>query len=109
MMLAAMVAMVMLLAAPAMAQTSGDNNIVQRGTATLNQQANGDQVASNDADQDARARQFQYQPGGVGGGGGGGAAATDVDIDIRDGGKIPFCVLFPQAPGCTVVTLGFAL
>ena len=93
MMLAAMVAMVMmLLAATAMAQTSGDNNIVQRGTATLNQQANGDQVASNDADQDARARQFQFQPGGAGGGGGGGGGAI-----VFDG---VFCLLFPGADVC---------
>ena len=95
MMLAAMVAMVMmLLAATAMAQTSGDNNIVQRSTATLNQQANGNQVASNDADQDARARQFQFQPGGAGGGGGGGGAA--IDFDGGNGG-ILFCLLFPGA------------
>ncbi len=79
MMLAAIVAMVMLLAATAMAQTSGDNNIVQRGTATLNQQANGDQVASNDATQDADASQYQYNPGGAGGGGGGGGAAVGGD------------------------------
>ena len=85
MMLAAMVAMVMLLAVPAIAQTSGDNNIVQQGTATLNQQANGDQVATNDADQDADASQYQYQPGGAGGGGGGGGgvSVTDIDIDVR--------------------------
>ncbi len=79
-MLAAMVAMVMmLLAATAMAQTSGDNNIVQRGTATLDQQANGDQVASNDATQDADASQYQYNPGGAGGGGGGGGGAVGGD------------------------------
>ena len=98
MMLAAMAAMVMmLLAAPAMARTSGDNNIVQRGTATLNQQANGNQVAANDADQDARARQFQFQPGGAGGGGGGGGGA--IVFDGGNGGVL-FCLLFPGADAC---------
>jgi len=97
MMLAAIVAMVMLLAATAMAQTSGDNNIVQRGTATLNQQANGDQVASNDADQDADASQYQFQPGGAGGGGGGGGGA--IVFDGGNGGVL-FCLLFPGADAC---------
>jgi hypothetical protein len=72
MMLAAMVAMVMLVAAPAMADT------VLRSTAQIDQSNDGSQYAINDADQDATASQFQYQPGGD---------ATDddsEDIDIED-------------------------
>jgi hypothetical protein len=64
MMLAAMVAMVMLVAAPAMADT------VLRSTAQIDQSNDGSQYAINDADQDATASQYQYQPGGD---------ATDVD------------------------------
>ncbi len=58
MMLAAMVAMVLLVAAPAMADT------VLRGTAVINQSNEGDQVAINRAEQDATASQYQYNPGG---------------------------------------------
>src|SRR5215204_2543570 len=62
MMLAAMVAMVLLLAAaPVMADT------VLRSGAVVNQSNTGDQIAKNDADQDATASQYQYSPGGAGG------------------------------------------
>ena len=99
MMLAAMAAMALLLVATtAIAQTSGDNNIVQRGTATLNQSNTGDQIARNDADQDADADQFQHNPGGAGGGGGGGGGASIVVDD--DDGRSLFCLLFPGANVC---------
>ena len=58
MMLAAMVAMVLLVAAPAMADA------VLRGTAVVNQSNEGDQIAVNRAEQDADASQYQYNPGG---------------------------------------------
>src|SRR5215210_9390860 len=62
MMLAAMVAMVMLLAAaPVMADT------LLRSVAVTNQINDGNQIAKNDADQDANASQYQYNPGGAGG------------------------------------------
>ena len=61
MMLAAMLAMVMLLAAPAMAQTA-DDSIVERCVATLNQANEGDVIAANESNQDAA--QYQYAPGG---------------------------------------------
>jgi hypothetical protein len=70
MMLAAMVAMVLLVAAPAMADT------VLRGTAVINQSNEGDQVAINRAEQDADARQFQYNPGGD--------ATDDDSVNIED-------------------------
>ena len=61
MMLAAMLAMVMLLAAPAMAQTA-DDSIVERCVATLDQSNEGDVIAANESNQDAA--QYQYAPGG---------------------------------------------
>jgi hypothetical protein len=89
MMLAAVVAMVMLLAAPAMAQTT-DGSIVQRCVATLDQSNEGDQVAINQADQDATVSQFQYQPGGD---------ATDddsVEVDIDFDGRGPVGMSFEE-------------
>jgi hypothetical protein len=75
MMLAAMVAMAILLAAPAMAQTTS-GSIVERCVATLDQSNEGDQVAINQAEQDADASQFQYNPGGD--------ATQDNSLNIDD-------------------------
>ena len=66
MMLAAMLAMVLLVAAPAMAQTT-DDSIVEECAAVLNQINEGSQYAENTADQDLNQDQYQYNPGGAGG------------------------------------------
>jgi hypothetical protein len=68
MMLAAMVAMVLLVAAPAMADT------VLVSGAEINQTNEGSQYAVNQADQDASASQYQYNPGG--------SAATGDQFDL---------------------------
>src|SRR5215211_6997549 len=68
MMLAAMVAMAMLVAAPAMADTV----LVSR--AQIDQSNEGSQYAVNLADQDASASQYQYNPGG--------SAATGDQFDL---------------------------
>ena len=77
MMLAAMVAMVMLVAAPAMADT------VLVSGAELDQTNEGDQIAVNQAEQDATASQYQYQPGGSASS----AAGDEFDLDINVAGN----------------------
>src|SRR5215203_1784710 len=68
MMLAAMVAVAMLVAAPAMADT------VLVSGAVIDQSNEGSQYAINVADQDASASQYQYNPGG--------SAATGDQFDL---------------------------
>ncbi len=68
MMLAAMVAVMLLVAAPAMADT------VLVSGAELDQSNEGSQYAVNEADQDASASQYQYNPGG--------SAATGDQFDL---------------------------
>jgi hypothetical protein len=68
MMLAAMAAVVLLVAAPAMADTV----LVSR--AVIDQSNEGSQYAVNLADQDASASQYQYNPGG--------SAATGDQFDL---------------------------
>jgi hypothetical protein len=50
-----------------MAQTEGDNNIVEECAAVLNQINEGSQYAENTADQDLNQDQYQYNPGAAGG------------------------------------------
>jgi hypothetical protein len=75
MMLAAMVAVVLLVAAPAMADTV----LVSR--AQIDQSNEGSQYAVNLADQDASASQYQYNPGGSA------ATGDEFDLDINVAGN----------------------
>ncbi len=88
MLLAAMLAMALLVAAPAMAQVEGDSNIVTGCTADLNQSNEGSQFAINDADQDATASQYQYQPGGAGGDATDDESVTIDEIDVEVGNNL---------------------
>ena len=75
MMLAAMAAVAMLVAAPAMADTV----LVSR--AQIDQSNEGSQYAVNLADQDASASQYQYNPGGSA------ATGDEFDLDINVAGN----------------------
>ena len=75
MMLAAMAAVVLLVAAPAMADT------VLVSGAEINQSNEGSQYAVNLADQDASASQYQYNPGGSA------TTGDQFDLDINVAGN----------------------